>query len=98
MNDLQIRFLALAKKKEDLAKQLKQVNLELDDVMRQIPLGEMFQDYADMVVYQVIAPAGTFISFKNVDYIRTRREGETKGSLSMKEAQAAGFVLGGPKE
>jgi hypothetical protein len=98
MNELQQRFLALAKKKEDLVRQLKRLNIELDDTMRQLPLGEMFQDPADGVVYQVIIPAGTFVEFKSTDYIRTRKEGETKGSLSMKEAQAAGFVLGGKIE
>ena len=90
-------FLALAKKREDLARQAKQLNLELADIMRQLPLGALFQDPADGVVYQIIVPAGTFVEYKSLDYIRTRREGETKGSLSMKEAEAAGFVLGGPK-
>ena len=98
MNELQQKFLALAKKREDLARQIKQVNLELSDTMRQLPLGEMFQDPADGVVYQIIFPSGTYVEFKNVDYIRTRKEGETKGTLSMKEAQAAGFILGGAKE
>jgi len=93
MTDLQQKFLALAKKREELAKQLKLVNNELADTMRQMPLGEMFQDPADAVVYQVVVPGGIFVEYKNVDYIRTRRDGETKGSLSMKEANAAGFVF-----
>jgi hypothetical protein len=98
MNELQQKFLALAKRKEDLTRQLKQVNTELAETMRQLPIGEMFQDPADGVVYQTIYPTGTFVEYKNIDYIRTRKEGETKGSLSMKEAQAAGFVLGGKIE
>jgi hypothetical protein len=95
MNILQQNFIMLARKREELAKQIKQLNVELASIMRDLPLGEMFQDPADGIVYQIIAPSGTFVEYKNVDYIRTRREGETKGTLSMKEAQAAGFVLGG---
>lgn len=95
MNILQQNFIMLAKKREELVKQLKQLNQELASIMRDLPLGEMFQDPADGVVYQIVVPAGTFVEYKSVDYIRTRREGETKGTLSMKEAQAAGFVLGG---
>jgi hypothetical protein len=97
MNPLQQKFLELAKKREELAKQMKLLNQDLASAMRDLALGEMFQDPADGVVYQIIIPSGTFIEYKNVDYIRTRREGEAKGSLSMKEAEAAGFVLGGKK-
>ena len=93
MNELQMTFLALAKKKEELQKQASLVQSELADVMRQLPLGEMFQDPTDGVVYQVVVPGGTFVQYKSVDYIRTRKEGETKGTLSMKEAEATGFTL-----
>jgi hypothetical protein len=98
MNELQSKFVALAKKREDLARQIKQVNQDLYNTLVQLPLGEMFQDPDDRVVYQAIVPAGTFVEYKTIDYIRTKRESEQKGSLSMKEAQAAGFVLGGKTE
>lgn len=97
MNELQTKFVAQAKKLEDLARQMKQANQDLYNTMRDLPLGEMFQDPADGVVYQVIIPAGTFVEYKALSYIRTKKEGETKGTLSMKEAEAAGFILGGPK-
>jgi hypothetical protein len=93
MTDLQVKFLALVKKKESAAKLLGLINSELADTMRQIPLGEMFQDPTDLVVYQIMTPSGTYIEYKNVDYIRTRKEGETRGTLSMKEAEAAGFTV-----
>jgi hypothetical protein len=95
MNILQQNFIELAKKREELTKALKQLNQDLGSIMRDLPLGEMFQDPADGIVYQIVVPSGTFVEYKSIDYIRTRREGETKGTLSMKEAQAAGFVLGG---
>jgi len=95
MNDREQKFVELAKKREELVKQMKQLNIELASAMRDLALGEMFQDEADGVVYQIVVPSGTFVEYKSIDYVRTRREGETKGTLSMKEAQAAGFVLGG---
>jgi hypothetical protein len=95
MNEHQQKFVGLAKKREELAKQMKLLSVDLASVMRDLALGEMFQDPADGVVYQIVVPSGTFVEYKNIDYVRTRREGETKGTLSMKEAQAAGFVLGG---
>jgi hypothetical protein len=97
MNELQQKFVALAKLREGLAIQMKRVNQDIYNTMVQLPLGEMFQDPADKVVYQVVVPAGTFVEYKTIDYIRTKRENEQKGTLSMKEAEAAGFVLGGPK-
>jgi hypothetical protein len=95
MNELEQSFVALAKKREDLVRQLKEVNADLVGRMAQLQVGRMFQDPADKVVYQIVVPNGTFVEFRAIDYVRTRREGETKGSLSMKEAEAAGFVLGG---
>jgi hypothetical protein len=91
MNQYQEKFLELAVKKESTVKQLKEINRELSETMRMMPLGEMFQDPKDKVVYQVIAPSGTYVEFKTVDYIRTRKEGEEKGTLSIKAAQEAGF-------
>lgn len=62
-----------------------------------IGLEVYFQD-DEGVVYKTEKPSGTFVAFKDVAVSRTRRarDGEVKGSLSMKEAEAAGFVL--PKE
>lgn len=87
------QFLKLAKKKETLAKELKQTDRELAETMRRLPLGWMFQDPEDGTVYQVIAPSGTFVEFRNIDYIRTRKDGETRGTLSVKAAEEAGFRL-----
>jgi hypothetical protein len=99
-SDTTKQFLLLVKEAEERLKELKQARRKLDDCMRMMPLGFMFQDPEDKVVYQIIAPSGTFIEFKNIDYIRTRKEGEKAGTLSMKAAQEAGFspsIPGGDK-
>jgi len=86
-------FLQLARKKETLARELKQADRELAEIMRRLPLGWMFQDPEDGTVYQIIAPSGTFVDFRNIDYTRTRKEGESRGTLSVKAAQEAGFKV-----
>ena len=43
----------------------------------------------DSTIYKIVKPTGTFVSFKLFDFERTKREGEARGSLSMKEAKDA---------
>lgn len=82
----------LFKKKEEHKAAIAEINKQID---AEFALGghkynEMFQD-EEGTVYKFVRPDGTFIKFTDLDYVRTRRNGETKGSLSMKEAEAAGF-------
>ena len=87
------QFFALVKETEAKFYSLKLSQRKLEDCMRMIPLGLMFQDKddKDKVVYQIIAPSGIFIPFKNIDYVRTRREGEKVGTLALTKAVEAGF-------
>lgn len=57
-------------------------------------LGYFFQDN-EGTVYKTNVPEGRFVYYERVEIQRTRRDGETKGSLSMKEAREAGFVVEG---
>jgi hypothetical protein len=98
LNSHQEKFLELVDRIEKGRKLLKELGKELAEEMRQIPLGEMFQNPKDGVVYQVIAPSGTYVEFKNIDYIRTRKEGEKAGTLSITAAKEAGFSLSIPGE
>lgn len=43
----------------------------------------------DGTVYKIINPEGRFVKFKDIDFVRTKREGETRGTLSVKEAEEA---------
>ena len=92
MNDLQSKAYDLILKKEELKAQMKEVNLALDSILTELGEGNAFQAY-DGTVVKVSKPTGTYIEFKNIDYVRTRREGEVKGSLSKKEAEEMGFIL-----
>lgn len=56
--------------------------------------GYFFQD-EENIVYKTDECDGKFVYFETIEIKRTRREGETKGSLSMTEARNAGFVVEG---
>merc|ERR1712146_662540 len=87
------RFLELSKEREALKEKLKSSNEEINQLMKDIGEGEMFQDPATMLVYKIERPKGTFIEFKEIDYARTKKATETRGSLSKKEAELNGFAV-----
>lgn len=95
MNDTQQRLVELADQKEAIVEQLKKIDAELAVEATALGVNEIFQNPETGVVYKTIVPAGTYVTFKEIDYVRTRKEGETRGSLSMKEAEAAGFSVKG---
>ena len=89
----QEKFLELSEKYEELKKQMKEIKPELQALMTEIGVGSYFQNPANNVVFKIIEPQGTFISFDKISYDRTKKEDEKRGSLSKKEAQEAGFEL-----
>lgn len=67
---------------------------EFDDSLKAVALevgiDEYFQD-DDGVVYKIVEPAGRWVKFEKVSYLRTKRDDERQGTLSAKEAKEAGF-------
>ena len=51
-----------------------------------------FQD-GEGTVYQAVVPEGRFVAFDRYAVKRTRREGETKGDLSMTAARELGYIV-----
>lgn len=93
VNSLRDMMVNLAEEKEELKARLKEVDSKLEKVMLELGVGETFQA-SDGTVFKVQEPTGTFISFKRIDYVRTRKEGEKGGNyLSKKEAEELGFKL-----
>lgn len=64
-------------------------------IKEELPVGHMFQA-EDGTVFEIVQPKGTFVSYQQRSYDRTRRGylGEKKGGLSLKRAEESGFVLG----
>jgi hypothetical protein len=89
----QLKFLELSKKYEKVKSELQETKEELTEMMLALGVGIYFQDPETLAVYHVVKPKGKFVSFDDVGYERTALEGESRGSLSKKEAQEKGFTL-----
>ena len=81
------QLVELSFKRDELKKQYEELNTQLEEVLTTLGVDSFFQD-KDGTVYKVVVPKGSFISFKHIDYVRTRRGDEKIGSLSLKEAEA----------
>lgn len=87
------KFLELEAKKEAVKQYFKDLDEATKAVAEIVGINGYFQA-PDGTVFKIVNPAGTFVEYKTVGYERTRREGEKRGSLSMKEAKEAGFDIG----
>lgn len=81
------KLVELSFKRDELKKQYEELNTQLEEVLNYLGVGSFFQD-KDGTVYKIVVPKGSFVSFKHIDYVRTRRGDEKLGTLSMKEAEA----------
>jgi hypothetical protein len=93
MTEAQAKFIELSKQYESLKESIKVRKQELVELMAEIGIGSHFQDPEDGTVFQIVKPSGTFISFDDVAYERTKRNGEVKGSMSMKRADELGYKI-----
>lgn len=93
LSDEQKKFIELSKKLEGLKAELKEVNIQIDELLSGFGVGAAFQDPEDSTVFEVVAPKGTFVNFKTIDYERTKRQGEARGSLSLVRAKELGFSV-----
>lgn len=66
----------------------------LEALAKETKVGHMFQDDED-VVYKVVEPTGTFVTFEKLAVDRTRRSDEKSGTLSLTKAREAGFTVEG---
>ena len=86
IEDVQKKLVELSYKKDELKKQYEELNKELEEVLNILGVNHFFKD-AEGTIYKVVVPSGSFISFKHIDFVRTRRGMEKVGSLSLKEAE-----------
>lgn len=93
MNQAIQRFIELERKKEEVKKYFEELQSALESVVAEIGVGTYFQDPTDGTVYKTTIPEGRFVHFDKYGYLRTKREGESRGSLSMKEAKEQGYEI-----
>jgi hypothetical protein len=83
----QQKAIGLIQQIEALREQLKPLQKEFDETVKEgISLNDMFQDEETKIIYRIVPKTGTFVEFKPLEYQRTRKPGETKGTISQKDA------------
>ena len=93
MEEKKMQFVSLAKEVEAIEEKLSKKREELALLMTEVKVGTYIQDPILGTVYRVSKPKGRYVTFSDIDYVRTALEGERAGSLSKKEAEANGFKL-----
>jgi hypothetical protein len=94
MTEEQRRLVELDRKKDDIKRFFDEYAEALAAVVEKHGTGTFFQDDQG-VVYRVIVPEGRYVYFDKYSVERTRRSDERTGSLSLKKAREAGFVVEG---
>jgi hypothetical protein len=90
--ELQQKLAELDVKKEEARKVFEEIQETLKELHSLTGLNYMFQDTTG-TVFKVIKPEGRFVHYEELGYVRTRKPGETRGTLSLKEAKDAGFTV-----
>lgn len=88
------RFIELEKKKAEYKKYIEELKLATEELVKEIGVGTYFQDPSDGTVFKLTIPEGKFVYFDKYSFVRTKRTGEKRGDLSMKEAKEQGFSVG----
>ena len=89
MTDVQKKFVELEKRRKQF---LEEFDAALQAVAEETGIGNYFRD-DEQTVCKIVAPTGRWVKFDAVSYLRTKREGEDKGTLSVKEAKEHGFEV-----
>ena len=87
LSENQKHLIELDKKKKEIKEYYEDLQETLEKVVEEIGIEGHFQDMTDGTIFQIVEPAGKFITFNKFDYLRTKREGEDRGTLSMKKAR-----------
>lgn len=83
-------FVVLERKKAEIKKYFEDLAVATEALVKEIGVGSYFQDEQG-IVYKTTIPDGKFVHFEKYGVDRTKRTDETRGTLSAKEAQAAGY-------
>lgn len=94
LSENQKRFIELEKKKDEVKKFYEDFEAATAALVAEQGLDSYFQD-EEGTVYKLVAAEGKYVKFDKYSYNRTKRPGEERGTLSMKEAKEKGFNVGG---
>jgi hypothetical protein len=92
LTDKQKRFIELERRKDEIKKYYEDFGAAINDLVQENGLGHYFMDEQG-IVYGIVEAEGKWIPYEKYTYVRTKREGEQRGTLSVKEAQERGFQV-----
>ena len=84
-------FLKTVKEYEETKKKFKELSNVLTKELEDLGIGKHFRDPVTGIVYEIVEPKGTFVSYNKISYNRTKADDEVKGSLSKKRAGELGY-------
>ena len=87
------KFVQLERKKNEIKQYFADLEAAIEEVAKEIGEGGMFQDPSDGTVFHIVKPDGKFVHYDKWSYERTKREGEVRGTLSVKAAAERGFAV-----
>lgn len=90
MTETQKRLVELDKKKDEIRKYYEDLESTIHQLIQEQGLNSYWQDEQG-VVYKLVEAEGKYVKFDKYTYHRTKRPGEERGTLSMKEAREKGF-------
>lgn len=93
LTEAQKRFVELEKKKDEVKKYYEDLETAINTLIAEQGVNSYFQD-EEGTVYKLVECEGKFVKFDKYGYNRTKRPGEERGTLSMKEAKEKGFNVG----
>lgn len=93
MTPAQAKFIELEAKKDEVKRFFDELQAATEAVAQEVGIGGFFQDPNSGLVYQIVIPEGRFVHYEKIGYVRTKRDGERAGTLSVKAAEAAGFTV-----
>lgn len=87
------KFLELEHKKTEMKKYWEELDAATAELVKLVGINFYFQDPTTNCVFKTVVPAGRYVEYKAVGYVRTKKADEKRGDLSVKEAEEAGFSL-----
>lgn len=90
--ELQSKLIELDRRKDEVKKFFDEYKSTLENLVKLAGVNYAFQD-SEGIVYQLVEQDGKWVNFERFGLERTRRPGETRGTLSLKKAQELGFKV-----
>lgn len=90
LTQLHNKLIELDRKKADVKRFFEEYSEVVNALVAEHGVGHSFQDN-EGIVYQLVELEGKWVNFDRFGVERTKRQGEDRGSLSVKKAKELGF-------